>query len=199
MLKMDDLPAMISQYGYPGLFAALMFGIVGLPIPDETLLVFFGYLASKGSMHLGLTWVTAVAGSSCGITLSYLIGRYGGFAFVHRYGRYVHLSEDRMMRVQRWFDRVGHWLLTIGYFIPGVRHLTALVAGTSCISYKSFALFAYPGAVIWVTTFLGIGYLVGDKWEQVFSSTQNEITTAVVVLVLIAGGAWYWYSRRKPS
>lgn len=196
---MDDLLVKISQYGYPGLFAALMFGIVGLPIPDETLLVFFGYLVSKGSMHIVLTWLTAVAGSSCGITSSYLIGRYGGFAFVHRYGRYVHLSESRLLQVQRWFDRIGHWLLTIGYFIPGVRHVTALIAGTSCISYRSFALFAYPGAVLWVSTFLGIGYLVGDNWKKVFDSAQDDITIAVIAGIVIAGGIWFWLSRRKSA
>lgn len=196
---MDDLLIKISHYGYPGLFAALMFGIVGLPIPDETLLVFFGYLVWKGSMHMLLTWLTAILGSCSGITTSYFIGRYGGFAFVHRYGRFLHLTEDRLLRVQSWFDRVGHWLLTIGYFIPGVRHLTALIAGTSCISFRSFALFAYPGAVLWVSTFLTIGYLVGENWKKVFTSAQHEITAAVLVGLIVAGGIWYWLSRRKST
>ena len=33
----------ISQYGYPAIFCLLMLGIVGLPVPDETLLTFTGY------------------------------------------------------------------------------------------------------------------------------------------------------------
>jgi membrane protein DedA with SNARE-associated domain len=196
---MDDLLIKISQYGYPGLFAALMFGIVGLPIPDETLLVFFGYLVSKGTMHILLTWLTAVAGSVSGITSSYLIGRYAGLAFVHRYGRYIHLTEERLTRVHRWFDQIGHWLLTVGYFIPGVRHVTALVAGMSCMDYRSFALFAYPGAVIWVSTFLGIGYLVGDNWQKVLDSVHSDIMLIVVAVVVVIGGVWYWHWRRQRS
>lgn len=197
---MDELLVRISHYGYPGLFAALMLGIAGLPIPDETILVFFGYLVSKGAMHPFLTWLTAVTGSSCGITLSYLVGRYAGVAFIHRYGRYVHLTEDRLSRVHGWFDRVGHWLLTIGYFVPGVRHITAVVAGMSSMSYRSFALYAYPGAILWVTTFLGIGYVVGEKWRTVMASTENQISALVAAIIVVGGGLWYWYSRRqKPQ
>jgi membrane protein DedA with SNARE-associated domain len=33
----------IKAYGYPGLFAALMLGMFGLPVPDETILTFAGY------------------------------------------------------------------------------------------------------------------------------------------------------------
>ena len=32
----------ISTYGYPAIFVLLVFGIVGLPVPDETLLTFTG-------------------------------------------------------------------------------------------------------------------------------------------------------------
>ena len=116
---MDDILHWLSQFGYIGLFAALVFGIAGLPIPDETLLVFFGYLVSRGKMHPALTWLTALAGSMGGISLSYTIGRVVGYRFVHRYGRYVHLTDERLRQIQQWFDRIGHWLLTIGYFLPG--------------------------------------------------------------------------------
>src|SRR6266498_4731136 len=65
----------VSVYGAPALFVLLMLGIVGLPIPDETLLVFSGYLIYRGTLHPATTWIFAFAGSACGITLSYTIGR----------------------------------------------------------------------------------------------------------------------------
>ena len=34
----------ISQHGYVGIFSLLVFGIIGLPVPDEWLLTFSGYL-----------------------------------------------------------------------------------------------------------------------------------------------------------
>ncbi len=44
---MDGLLNWIPEYDSPALFLLLMLGIVGLPIPDETLLTFSGYLIFK--------------------------------------------------------------------------------------------------------------------------------------------------------
>ena len=196
---MDDILHWLSQFGYIGLFAALVFGIAGLPIPDETLLVFFGYLVSRGKMHPALTWLTALAGSMGGISLSYTIGRVVGYRFVHRYGRYVHLTEERLRQIQQWFDRIGHWLLTIGYFLPGIRHFTVLVAGMSEMKFRSFALFAYPGAVLWITSFLALGYFLGDQWEVVFNHLHQQMTLITIILSVVAVAVWYWKKRRKQK
>ena len=42
---METVILWITEYGYIALFFLLMLGIVGLPIPDETIMVFSGYLA----------------------------------------------------------------------------------------------------------------------------------------------------------
>lgn len=157
----------ISHYGYFGIFLLLVSGIVGLPVPDETLLAFTGYLVFKGHLALAPAFAAALAGSLCGITFSYTLGRIFGLPLIHRYGRYLHIREDHLAKAHAWFARVGHWSLTLGYFVAGVRHLTAYAAGMSDVAYPQFACFAYSGGVLWVSTFLGLGYFLGDRWEAV--------------------------------
>ncbi len=195
---METLLAWLLHYGYAGLFVLLLMGIVGLPIPDETLLAFSGYLISKGKFHPGSTFAAAFAGSACGISLSYLIGRTAGYQVARRYGRYVRLTEQRLNQVHRWFDRIGDWLLAVGYFIPGVRHFTALVAGMSKLDYGKFALFAYTGAAVWVATFLSIGYLVGENWQPVMQAVHHY-TLASLLVVAIAGAALWWIRIRRAK
>src|SRR5579863_2369527 len=105
----------ITQYGYAAIFVLLMFGIVGLPVPDETLLTFCGFLVYKGRLSLAPAFGTAFAGSTCGITLSYVLGRTFGLALIHRYGRYLRITEVHINKAHAWFARVGHWGLTFGY------------------------------------------------------------------------------------
>lgn len=185
----------IAHYGYAGLFGLLMLGIVGLPVPDETLLVFSGYLVSQGKLHLVFVFFAAFAGSACGISLSYYLGKTLGHRFVRRFGRYVHLTEERVARVKKWFHHAGNWVLTFGYFVPGVRHATAFVAGMSQLEYRTFAAHAYFGAAIWVAGFLTLGYFVGDEWQVVFRVIEHYILWISVgagVIVLIA---WRLKSR----
>ena len=172
----------ISQYGYFGLSSLLMLGIVGLPVPDETLLTFAGYLVYKHQLTFPGTLLSAFLGSACGITLSYGLGRTVGSFLIHKYGRYVFITAERLDAVHRWFLRRGKWSLPIGYFIPGVRHLTAYVAGTSRLEVPKFALFAYSGALVWSTSFILLGYFLGDQWQYVLTKVEENLVLGTLVL-----------------
>ncbi|HEY3741417.1 MAG TPA: DedA family protein [Bryobacteraceae bacterium] len=189
----------ITNYGYIALFALLILGIVGLPIPDETLMVFSGYLIQRGTFHGPQAFLTALCGSICGITLSYMIGRTLGLPAVNRYGKYIHFTPERLAIVLKWFERVGHWALFIGYYIAGVRHVSAIVAGTSGLSWPKFAIYAYSGAAVWVATFLTIGYYVGEKWESIAEEVHKNLTWISLVILGIAGLylLYRWWSHRR--
>lgn len=193
---MEPLIEWLSQYGYAGLFALLLLGIVGLPIPDETLLVFSGYLISAGRLHPVRAFGAGFAGAVCGISISFFLGRTLGHAAVERYGGYIHLTAERVGRIERWFEKVGNWLLSVGYFIPGVRHFTALVAGMSGVPFRVFAPYAYGGAAVWVAFFLTIGYLVGENWRMALTLI-HRYTSVLVVVLLLLGGAWWWMRSKR--
>jgi len=180
---METITHLLSQYGYLGLFGLLMFGIVGLPVPEETLLTFAGVLVYRGHLQLGPTLAAAFLGSSCGITVSYGLGRGVGRVVTKRFGRVVRVTPAQIERVEAWFERVGHWGLLWGYFLPGIRHLTALVAGATRLRYRDFSLFAYGGALVWSLTFVSLGALAGRHWERVYSEVHENLKLASMVVV----------------
>jgi membrane protein DedA with SNARE-associated domain len=162
----------LVRYGTPVLFLAQVGGIFGLPIPDELLLTLAGVLMRRGQLSVAPTVAAAISGSIAGITLSYLLGRTVGLAALQRVFR---SHEASLTRAQSWFLRFGHWLLTVGYFIPGVRHVTALAAGSSLLEFRTFATYAYPGAVLWSLTFLLAGYYAGDRWQEMASVVRGHL------------------------
>jgi membrane protein DedA with SNARE-associated domain len=191
--------AWITQYGYLAIFCLLVLGIVGLPVPDETLLTFSGYLIYKGNFAMPLAFAAAFAGSACGITISYWLGRTFGLKLIHRYGRYLRITEEHVQKAHAWFERVGHWGLTFGYFVPGVRHFTAYAAGMSEVAPHQFAVFAYSGGMLWVATFLSLGYFLGERWEAVEKNIHEYLVwiTIAAAIVLLAYGAWRKWGRAK--
>jgi len=188
----------ITQYGYAGIFSLLIFGIVGLPVPDEWLLTFSGYLVFKNTLSFIPTFGAAFFGSACGITVSYMLGRIFDTYVLLKYGSYVHITPVRLARVHSWFERRGRWTLLVGYFIPGVRHLTGYVAGASELSFSSFALFAYTGAFCWAAVFITLGYLLGEEWNRVLQSMdETKILMVGVAAAAIAGWLIFSYVRRR--
>jgi membrane protein DedA with SNARE-associated domain len=161
-------------------------GIIGLPIPDETILTFAGYLVSQNKLHLLPTIISSFLGSICGISISFIIGKTIGLRFLHRYGSYFHITENRLHKTKTWFESYGEWLFLFGYFIPGVRHVTAIIAGSAETKYSKFALFAYSGGLIWALTFITIGFTVGEKWMILIEQIQNHILiTSLIAFILL--------------
>ena len=187
----------ISAYGYFGIFVLLVLGIVGLPVPDEILLTLAGFLVFKGKLRFAPTLASGVFGSISGISLSYGLGRSLGFFLVKKYGHYVHVELEMVERVRDWFGRAGRWCLVFGYFVPGVRHLTAYVAGTSKLPFAEFALFAYLGGLLWSATFICAGFFLGERWASgVEAIRRHSIAGGVILAALLV--VYYHFHKRSP-
>jgi membrane protein DedA with SNARE-associated domain len=174
-----EIVAWLVRYGAPLLFFAQVLGIFGLPIPDEILLTVAGALVKKGELDGPSIAIAAVAGCLTGISLSYLLGCLVDIKVLRK--KFPH-HQAAIKRAQAWFRRFDSWLLAFGYFIPGVRHVTAILAGSSELSYREFALYAYSGGFLWSTTFLMLGYYAGDHWQEVVDTARANVTFAAAVL-----------------
>jgi membrane protein DedA with SNARE-associated domain len=184
----------LIHYGAPMLFAVQVLGIFGLPIPDEFLLTLSGALVKKGDLSLIPVVFAAIGGAGSGITLSYVLGRTVGVVGLRRV---VHVHEKSLRRAERLFERFGGWLLGFGYFIPGVRHATAILAGSTRLDFNRFAKFAYPGAVLWSAVFLGLGYYAGDEWRPMLHELRKWLP--VIAVFIFAVVAVIIMSRRNPT
>jgi membrane protein DedA with SNARE-associated domain len=189
----------ITHHGYAGIFSLLVFGIVGLPVPDEWLLTFSGYLIFKHTLLFLPTFGAAFLGSACGITVSYTLGRIFDTYILVKYGRFFHMTPQRLERVHSWFERRGRWTLLVGYFIPGVRHLTGYVAGVSELSFANFALFAYTGAFCWAAVFITIGYILGEQWNRVLQSLHETklLVIGLAIAAILASLAIRYFRGRR--
>jgi membrane protein DedA with SNARE-associated domain len=187
----------LANYGYFAIFFLLMLGIVGPLIPDDTILVLSGLAVHRGELQLGTTIAVAYAGSLCGITLSYALGRTGAIYVLERFPPVERWVNRHLPQVQKWFERYGKWTLFFGYFIAGVRHFTALAAGMSNVRLKTFALYAWPGGLAWVISFISIGYFLGAEWEQIHRRFNRGALIGAALLAAI--GLIAWYLRRKEA
>ncbi len=199
LLDNELLSNWLIQYGSIALFVLLVSGIIILPVPEETLMVLSGVLMSKGSLNIPLTILAAYAGSICGISISYLLGRTAGHYLISKYGNKIGISQAHLDQVHNWFERFGKWTLMIGYFIPGVRHFTGFVSGMTRMDFKHFALFAYTGAIIWVSTFLSLGYFSGNFLFSFFKNLELDFDEEIFIFILLVGVAYLLYSKFKSS
>jgi len=195
-MPLEQIQLWITQYGYAAVFFLLALGIVGLPVPDETLLTLTGYLISTGTLHPVPACLSALGGTIVGISISYAIGRVGGTRFLARFGERLRIRAGRIAQVQEWLRTRGRWTLLFGYFVPGVRHVVALVAGTSNLPLGPFARYAYAGAALWSACFIGAGFTLGEEWSS-FPPQARSIALVIGTLAALSVVASFLSRRRS--
>jgi len=176
----------VTQYGYAAIFVIQALSIFGVPFPDESTLVFFGYLVFKLNLNPVFAIASAAAGSMCGISISYGLGRSMGFFALRKLVRFFRVSPEALEKTHAQYNRFGPWLLFFGYFIPGVRHINAAVSGSLQLGFRRFALYAWTGAVVWVSVFVGIGYLLGEQWALLFKQIESRLMTIILIALAAA-------------
>lgn len=198
MKNLGHINFLLEHYGYFGIIIALLGGIIGLPIPDEVLLTYVGYNVFQEKMAYLPSLFSAFIGAFGGISLSYFFGIKLGLPFLQRFGPKFHITNVRINKTKALFAKFGPTLLFIGYFIPGIRHVTAYLAGINSYSFKKFAIYAYSGAIVWCFTFITLGKLLGEKWRFfAFYLMKNRILIIPAVMLLLIFGLVYWKKRKR--
>ncbi|PGL69515.1 DedA family protein [Bacillus sp. AFS055030] len=180
------LNLIITHYGYLGIILALTGGIIGLPLPDEILLTYIGYNVFADRLSYLPSLACAIIGIILGISLSYLLGYKFGLPLLNKYGPKVYITEKKIEMTKSLFSKFGPFILIIGFFIPGVRHLTAYFAAINKYSFKKFALFGFIGAILWGFTFITLGKILGEKWDKVASLFAKYSLVIFPTALLIA-------------
>lgn len=189
-----------SHYGLLVLYLWLLVGIFIVPVPEEVVMLTVGILISYGDFSF---WALVVAcvGSLCGVTVSYFLGHFLGRLLIVKYGKWIGVSEKRLAQGEMLFQRHGKWSVPCGYFIPGTRHIVAVVAGTTHFGWKRFALFAYPAGIVWVTLVVLLGYFAGEYWLKIFHliSTYFYYFILLLCVLFVVGFLIYWYRFHKKT
>jgi membrane protein DedA with SNARE-associated domain len=169
-----------------------------LPVPSEAVMPFVGFLVADGKWDLWAAIVATSAGSMAGSTISYTMGYYGGKPLVLKAGRYLLLNPHDLERTEDFFSRrKGILTLFISRFIPVVRHLVSIPAGTGKMKLFPFLLTTLVGATLWNCFLLGCGMYLRERWELV--ETYSHQVDIVVAVVLLAGLALFVKSRYRAA
>ena len=195
--------AVLEATGYPGLFLLMVGESMVLPIPSEAVMPFAGYLVAQGGGNWlgqgGMTWAGAIVASSAGSLVgsyaSYLMGKHGLLPLVRRYGKYVFVHEHHITKAEAFFAKRGTVAVFLCRFIPGVRHVSSIPAGSARMPLVPFLVASVVGATIWNVILLYVGFEFGQNADAI-SEYKHLLDLAGIVLVVLLV-AYVWYEMRK--
>ena len=178
---MDQILSLIGEYGYLFIFFGVMLESIGVPLPGETILIAAGFLVHHGTLALGETIAFSILGTIVGNQIGYWVGREGGRPFVLRWGHYVGVTYERLLRVEGFFGQHGGKAVFLARFVPGLRVFGALVAGITRMHRGTFLFYNVLAGAVWATASILVGYLFSGSLNRF----EEWIGSATVLLVLL--------------
>lgn len=184
----------IAHLGYPEIFFLMALESSLFPVPSEAVMIPAGYLAARGELDPWLATLAGGLGSLAGASANYVLGRYAGRAFLLRWGKYLLIDERRYHDAEALFLRNARAATFIGRFIPVVRHLISLPAGTFGMALLPFALLTTLGATIWCGILVLLGYHFGEPAVAAIHAYSTEFGVLACLLI----GAYVLHKLARP-
>ncbi|WP_348621900.1 DedA family protein [Paenibacillus polymyxa] len=183
-MDVEYLISIIEQYGYAALFFSLWLGIVGLPIPDEVIVMTGGAVTGMGILHPLPAFLIVYLGVVSGLSLGYVLGRTVGTPILERLRRkkkmdkYITFSEKLI-------HKYGNFTICISYLLPIVRHIIPYIVGINKMSFKRYALFSYSTGLIWTLIFFLLGRIFGDHVQAVGELIHRYGLQLALLLIML--------------
>jgi len=186
----------ISKLGLPGIFFLMTLESALIPIPSEAIMVFAGFLVSKGEINFLDAVLAGTMGNYVGSAILYFLGKKYGAPMLLRYGKYIFISKKHIEEAEKFFQKNGKLAIFTGRMLPAVRTLISLPAGIAKMDFKTFTIYTILGSIPWNMTLTYIGIVLGQNWQLILQySTIIDIVAIVALIVLIS----YFYLSKKQG
>ncbi|OUB27342.1 alkaline phosphatase [Bacillus thuringiensis serovar yunnanensis] len=162
-MELHELLSYIEQYGYWALFFCLWLGIIGMPIPDEMIVMSGGFVSSLGILSVIPAFLLTYLGVVSGLSLGYILGKIFGTKVLDKLMKKK--KAKYLIKSQEIVGKYGHFALVISYFIPVVRHIVPYLVGMNNMSFKRYAIYSYVTGFVWALVYFVIGSIFGEHIE----------------------------------
>ena len=186
LLASSLIDTLLGKFGYAAVFCFVGIESLGVPLPGETMLI-------AASLYAGVTHrlsivavvIVAAAAAIIGDNIGFLIGHWGGYRLLVRYGRYIRLDTARVKVARYLFRRHGGKVVFFGRFVSVLRTYAAFLAGSARMRWTHFLVFNAAGGIVWATLY-GVGaYYAGDRIKKL-SGPVDIALGAVALLAIVA-------------
>ena len=166
------------------------------PLPSELIIPPAIIVAQRtGNVTFNGIVIAGALGSWVGATLMYWVSRWAGRPLVLRYGKYVLISEAKIIQAEAWASQFGSFGIFASRLLPVVRHLIGIPAGIVRLNYVKFSLYTLLGSAVWCAVLCWIGLKAGQN-EALMKGELRQVVLWLIGALGVLGALYYFLVHR---
>jgi len=196
---MNEILALLAQYGVLLVFVCALLEQLGAPIPAIPILIVAGALAAGGHLSVLQAFAAAMVGAVFADVVWYAAGRRYGHRVLRLLCR-LSLSPDSCVRqTERFFIRWGVGSLVVAKFVPGLSTVAPPLAGAMGLRPGAFMVFNSLGAAVWAGSALLLGWLLADQIDSLieFLARMGGYALSALAALLALYMVVKWWERHR--
>jgi membrane protein DedA with SNARE-associated domain len=192
----EMLLQLVEQNGVFGVFLGVFAESIFPPIPSEVILGYAGYLVGAGKQGFIIMLIASVLGKIASSAPIWYLGKKYGHKFILSYGKYIGYTEKDYKSSEKLFAKYGYAAVLFSQFIPLVRSLISVPAGSLNIKFAPFILYTSIGAALWNTILIYIGMQLGESWNTIEELLSPVLTPLKFIIIISVFGFIVYQARR---
>jgi membrane protein DedA with SNARE-associated domain len=195
-----ELVDFIENYGYLAIFLLIFAQEIGIPVPvpNELVLMFIGYLSLKGFLFLPFVILIAFLADFIGTSLLYILFFFFGTYIINHKWRWFPLSKKRIISFSERINKGNKLTIYLCRFTPFVRGYVSIVTGLTRIKPSKYLPITFITAAVWSTMFVLTGRFLGPYFNYQENNIENVrfiIFVSIFLILLIALLIFYFRKR----
>lgn len=179
----------IETIDYLGVFILMILDPTALPVPAEIILPLAGWILADNISQVVLLSLIATIASTIGCLFEFYLAKAVGRKFIIKYGKYIFISEEDLIKQEKFFVKNQFYFIFITRMIPFIpKTITSVISGIYNLNFYKYIAYTFLASYPTLFTYVYIGNNLGENYSEIKKYVGGFGFPILIILVIVIIG-----------
>ncbi len=187
VIESTTLITELGALSYIGIWFTALLSNVVIPVPEEIVLLAFGYLAGTGHINFFILMPIVMSGLLVSDIGMYLLARKGSHLVTWFYNKFF--SKRFMEKSDQWFTDHMNKIIFFSRFLVQLRFIGPFLAGQKKVPFRRFVAYDLAAIIIYVPLYTLLGLFFHSRVQAIIDNVGvvRNILLVIIGLFIVFG------------
>ena len=195
------ITTVLETIDYLGVFILMILDPTALPVPAEIILPLAGWILADNISQVLLLSLIATIGSTIGCLFEFYLAKAVGRKFIIKYGKYLFISEEDLMKQEKFFVKNQFYFIFITRMIPFIpKTITSVISGIYNLNFYKYVAYTFIASYPTLFIYVYIGNNLGENYSEIKNYVGGfGFPILIIFLIVIIGYFLFKYFKIKQN